>query len=108
MEVSNFYNYSYIEKNRELFETIVEKNNVHIKIKKIISVSYSDDNNKWYDQDEDEWVMVLRGKAGIKFSDGEIINMQEGDYIFIPQHKKHQIIYTSNNPPCFWLAIYLK
>ncbi|MFM8305920.1 MAG: cupin, partial [Microcystis aeruginosa] len=26
----------------------------------------------------------------------------------IPPHQKHRVEFTSNNPPCIWLAIYYR
>ena len=44
------------EQSLSLFET------PSIKIQRIVSRSYSSPPGFWYDQDEDEWVIVVRGK----------------------------------------------
>ncbi len=37
----------------------------------------------WYDQDEDEWVVVLRGTATLEFAGGEQVELKAGDYLTI-------------------------
>ncbi len=60
----------------------------------------------WYDQTEDEWVLVLAGEGEIEWSDGSKKLLHPGDSVFIPAHEKHRVSYASSKPPCVWLAIY--
>ena len=85
----------------EYFEEILQAKNV--RIQRIISGGQTSD---WYDQEEDEWVLLLKGYASIEFEVNNILELMEGDYIFIPLHCKHKVIKTSSNPPCIWLAIH--
>src|SRR6266481_4116336 len=41
-----------------------------IKIERIVSQSHSSPPGFWYDQDEDEWVMVVRGEATLEVEGG--------------------------------------
>jgi cupin 2 domain-containing protein len=77
-----------------------------IKIQRIVSRSYSSPPGFWYDQDEDEWVMVVRGGATLEFEGGELVRMKEGDYVTIPRHVKHRIQQTDSNT--IWLAIHVR
>ena len=86
----------------EIFETILEKKD--IKIERIISYGQTTAKDYWYDQDQDEFVLILKGKAKIKYELGEIIQLDEGSSIYIKAHEKHQVIYTTN--PTIWLAIF--
>ncbi|MDB5037203.1 MAG: hypothetical protein JWQ35_731 [Bacteriovoracaceae bacterium] len=45
----------------EIFETIVESKTV--KIERIISKGHATPQSDWYDQDKNEWVMVIKGAA---------------------------------------------
>jgi cupin 2 domain-containing protein len=88
----------------EIFETIIKTN--QFKIERIISDGQSTDKGKWYDQDEDEWVILLRGSAGLLFeSNNEEIIIKSGDYINIPAHQKHRIEWTDANEKTIWLAV---
>jgi len=93
-------------KRTEVFETLFD--NQHVRIERITSVDMQSDDCDWYDQDHDEWVMVLQGEGGLKFEDGSRVVMKPGDYLFIPAHHKHLLTHTSDNPPCIWLAIHIE
>ena len=77
-----------------------------IKIERIVSESYSSPAGFWYEQDEDEWVVVVRGKATLEFEGGELVRMQEGDYVTIPRHVRHRVQQT--DPKTIWLAVHIR
>ena len=43
------------------------------RVERIVSRSHSSPPGFWYDQDEDEWVMLVRGTAALEFDGGEIV-----------------------------------
>ncbi len=88
----------------EIFETLLE--NDKFKLERILSSGQSTPPGKWYDQESDEWVVLLKGKAGLRFETEEkIIEMTEGDHIFIPAHKKHRVEWTDDKQATVWLAL---
>ncbi len=87
----------------EIFQTLLE--NDKVKIERIISYGQTTPQDYWYDQDQDEFVMVVEGEAHIVYDDGSIYNLFKGDSLYIKSHQKHQVTYTSN--PTIWLAIFL-
>jgi cupin 2 domain-containing protein len=86
---------------QEHFLTLFQ--NDSIKIERIVSHSHSSPPGFWYDQAEDEWVIVLRGRATLEFEDGEMIEMKEGDHLAIPSHIKHRVNQTGAET--IWLAV---
>jgi cupin 2 domain-containing protein len=88
------------EQSLSLFE------NGSIKIQRIVSESYSSPAGFWYDQDEDEWVVVVRGEATLEFEGGELVRMQEGDYVTIRRHVRHRVQRTG--PKTIWLAVHVR
>jgi cupin 2 domain-containing protein len=88
----------------ESFLTLFE--NSSVKIEKIASHSHSSPAGFWYDEAEEEWVIVLRGAAALEFAGGEIVEMTEGDYLLIPRHVRHRLARTSENT--LWLALHVK
>lgn len=90
----------------ELFETIAESDN--IKIEKIISDGHTSPPDFWYDQDRNEFVILLKGSAVLEFEDGSFVEMTEGDYQIIPAHKKHRVSYTDTSGKTIWLAIFYR
>jgi cupin 2 domain-containing protein len=59
-----------------------------------------------YEQDEDEWVMLLVGEAEIAFPDegGHKIALRSGDFLFLQAGRRHQVTRTSD--PCLWLCVF--
>lgn len=91
--------------NQEIFEQIIS--NDKILIERIISTGQITPAGQWYDQEKDEWVILLQGEAILSYFDGSNITLKSGDYVFIPAHQKHRVEYTSIEPPCIWLAIHI-
>ncbi len=88
----------------EEFATLFE--NSAVKIERIVSHLHSSPEGYWYDQSEDEWVIVLRGAAALELTDGELVQLKEGDYLMIPRHVQHRVQRTSEET--IWLAVHLK
>ncbi len=85
----------------EIFETLLQTNN--IRIEKIISIGQSSPEGFWYDQDENEWVVVLEGEASIMV-ENELKILKRGDFLSLPAHTKHRVEYTKNRT--IWLAVF--
>ncbi|BBC27072.1 cupin domain-containing protein [Pseudanabaena sp. ABRG5-3] len=92
--------------NLEIFEAIASSQDVLIE--RIISTGQTTPKGQWYDQERDEWVILLKGEAEIAYDDDTRVKLQAGDYLMIPKHQKHRVEYTSSQPPCIWLAVHGK
>lgn len=90
----------------EVFEDIVRSSTM--RIERIVSKGHSSPDTGWYDQDENEWVMVIEGKASLEFDDGSKCDLSAGDYINIPAHVKHRVAWTDPNEITVWLAVFYK
>lgn len=91
----------------ELFEILFE--NKSIKIERIVSFGHTTPENEWYDQTKNEWVILLSGASELLFEDSnEALKMEPGQFIFIPAHKKHRVIYTAEDKESVWLAIHFE
>ncbi|WP_231612379.1 cupin domain-containing protein [Novipirellula galeiformis] len=89
----------------ELVHVLVETPS--IRIERIVSTGQRSDAGFWYDQNESEWVIVLKGQAELSFADGTPPkSMCPGDHVMIPAHQKHRIEWTSPSEPTVWLAIF--
>ena len=105
MEIKNIFSGINIQSPEEIFETIIKTN--QFKIERIISSGQSTDEEEWCDQDVDEWVILLKGSAGLLFEDNnEEIIMKPGDYVNIPAHQKHRVEWTDANEETIWLAVH--
>lgn len=88
----------------ELFENIISKDS--LKIERIISKGHISPNSGWYDQENDEWVIVLQGEAVLSFENKEEVRLKAGDYINIPAHTKHKVSWTLPEKETIWLVIH--
>jgi cupin 2 domain-containing protein len=88
----------------EIFETIIST--PHVSIERVISNGHSSPQDFWYDQDRNEWVIVLKGQARLKFFKEESVELRPGDYIHIPAHCKHRVEWTDPNEATIWLAVH--
>ncbi len=87
----------------ELFTTLLDAGTV--RIEQIVSHGHASPEDFWYDQDQHEWVIVLRGAARLRFED-EIVEMKPGDHVSIPAHKRHRLEWTTPEEPTIWLAVF--
>ena len=89
----------------ELIETLAQSGN--IKIERIISRGHSSDEGFWYDQDRDEFVVLLKGSAGLLFEgDRKAVRLSPGDYLNIRAHVKHRVEWTAADQDTVWLAVF--
>jgi cupin 2 domain-containing protein len=88
--------------NQEEFLALIRTN--HLRVERIVSNGQSSPEDFWYDQAEDEWVLLLRGAAALQFADGSLLELQPGDSLHIPRRMKHRVKQTS--PDAVWLAIH--
>jgi cupin 2 domain-containing protein len=90
--------------NKETFETILKYPGLHIE--KIVSNGQTTPEGEWYDSDKAEWVVLLQGSAIIEIENGKQVHLTAGDHLLIEAHKKHRVIYTSQNPHCIWIGVH--
>ena len=102
--MSNIYTSIPIEFDKEIFEELI--GNKHVKIEKILSRGHTSPASGWYDQSENEWVIVLEGAGTLIFEDGREITLQKGDYLNIPSHTRHRVIWTEPDKTTIWLAVF--
>jgi len=88
----------------EQFDDLIADHGV--KIERIISTGQTTPEGEWYDQDRDEWVVLLQRTAEVTYEAGHRVALESGDALLIPAHQKHRVTYTSTNPPCIWLAVH--
>ncbi len=88
----------------EIFELLAKSDGT--RIERIISKGHKSPDSGWYDQETNEWVLVLRGEAMLLFEDETSVNLKAGDYINIPAQKKHKVAWTDPEIETVWLAVH--
>jgi cupin 2 domain-containing protein len=89
----------------EAVETLAEA--AEVRIERIVSHGHASPPDFWYDQDQNEWVLVLKGAARLRFEgEAEAVEMKPGDFLDIPAHKRHRVEWTAPHEPTLWLAVH--
>ncbi|MBC8554486.1 MAG: cupin domain-containing protein [Candidatus Brocadiales bacterium] len=105
MDIRNIFSDIQKQAPDEVLETILQTDK--FKIERIISRGHATAEGEWYDQDKNEWVLVLKGNASLLFEGNDkTIIMKTGDYINIPAHQKHRVEWTEPEEETIWLAIH--
>lgn len=89
----------------EHFDSLLEQ--PELRIERIVSTGQASPPGFWYDQPEDEWVVLLSGAAGLRFeSEVEARDLKSGDWLHIPAHVRHRVEWTDAATPSVWLAVH--
>jgi cupin 2 domain-containing protein len=91
---------SSLPSNSELFHTLLKLPNIHIEL--IESCSLRD--GELYNQEHDEWILLLDGKALVQIN-SDTITLHKGDYLLIQKGVPHRVLFTSKRTR--WLAIHI-
>jgi cupin 2 domain-containing protein len=91
----------------EVADILVER--ALLRIERIVSTGQAMPDGQWYDQDTDEWVLLVAGAARLRI-DGEDRDraLAEGDWLLIPAHCRHRVTWTQAEPPTVWLAVHFQ
>lgn len=91
----------------ELIEILAAADDM--RVERIVSRGHASPADFWYDQEFNEFVVLLKGSAGLAFEGrSEHLVMKAGDYINIPAHLKHRVAWTAADQNSIWLAIHYR
>jgi cupin 2 domain-containing protein len=82
----------------------------HARVEQIVSDGHASPEGFWYDQEQDEWVLLVSGSATLSIeikSTIETVNLNPGDHLLIPAHRRHRVDSTSPTEKTIWIAIFL-
>lgn len=77
-----------------------------LRIERIVSTGQTSPPGFWYDQPQDEWVIVLRGATGMLVEGGTECRLAPGDFLFLPARTRHRVVWTAADEPTVWLAVH--
>jgi cupin 2 domain-containing protein len=87
---------------QEVVQTLIRA--ADVRIERILSHGHASPPDFWYDQPQNEWVIVLQGAARLQFLD-RTLDMQPGDFVNIPAFCKHRVAWTTPDQPTIWLGV---
>ncbi len=80
-----------------------------VRIERIVSRGHTSPIGFWYDQDEHEWVIVLKGNAYLQIEGlNDLVNLGPGDTYYLSAHTRHRVESTDSQQPTIWLAVFWK
>ena len=89
----------------ELLQTLAESGQV--RIERIVSDGQATPPGQWYDQGWDEWVLLVSGRATLRFDDATApLILKPGDHIMIPAGCRHRVERTDTGQKTIWLAVH--
>lgn len=89
----------------ERFETLLAQPG--LKIERIVSTGQASPPGFWYEQSDAEWVLLLKGSAGIRFATEDVVRtLQPGDWLHIAPRQRHRVEWTDSNEATVWLAVH--
>ncbi|MDN5844073.1 MAG: cupin domain-containing protein [Alcaligenaceae bacterium] len=78
-----------------------------LRIERIVSRGQKSPPDFWYEQDEDEWVIVLQGAATLRIEGrDDPVTLAAGDHYWLPSGLRHRVDSTSPDGPTIWLAVH--
>ena len=90
---------------QEISEVILKTSAFHLE--RIISAGQATPPGQWYDQETQEWVVLLTGAAALLFEGEDRVRiMHPGDYLLIPAHCRHRVEWTDPGQKTVWLALH--
>ncbi|MEJ5351760.1 MAG: cupin domain-containing protein [Melioribacteraceae bacterium] len=104
IEVKNIFEKIPEDLSKEFIEDILIAEN--FRIERIISQAHTSPEGFWYDQNQNEFVLLLSGGAEILFEDNYLVKLKPGDYLIIPAHVKHRVEKTDSDKLTYWLTLY--
>jgi cupin 2 domain-containing protein len=105
METGNLFGEVPAQLPEELFQILVVGEGT--RIERIVSKGHVSPPGYWYEQPENEWVMVVKGEAKLRFEkDDRMVHLVAGDYVNIEAHERHRVEWTREDVETVWLAVF--
>jgi cupin 2 domain-containing protein len=77
------------------------------RLERIHSCSSCSPDGFWYEQQEDEWVLLLQGSARLRFEDQSADQtLQPGESLWIRAGRRHRVTATDQAPGTIWLVLF--
>jgi cupin 2 domain-containing protein len=105
MEIANLLQRIPHEFETEIVEMLASSKNA--RIERIISKGHQSPPDFWYDQAQNEWVLLVKGEAKLRFEvNNELVHLTAGMHVNISAHEKHRVEWTKENEETIWLAVF--
>lgn len=76
-----------------------------VRIERIVSRGHASAPDSWYEQVEDEFVLLVQGAARLEFEDFDL-ELAPGDWVDLPAGVLHRVAWTAEAEETVWLAVF--
>ena len=90
----------------ELFEVLAQTPGA--RVERIVSTGQSTPPGEWYDQESDEWVLLVSGAARLEIDGEAERRLGPGDWLLLPARCRHRVTWTRASPPTVWVAVHMQ
>jgi cupin 2 domain-containing protein len=89
----------------EIFTSLLKTDRFHLE--RIVSTGQITPPGEWLSQERHEWVLVLKGRARLRFKEEDRPHdLETGDAVFIPAGCSHRVEWTDPDQETVWLALH--
>jgi len=105
MEKRNLFDNLPADPGCEHFDALLEA--AGFRLERIVSRGHATPAGVWLDQDHAEWVVLLKGSAGLSIEgEAETQVLAPGDYLYLPARLRHRVEWTQAEGETVWLAVH--
>jgi cupin 2 domain-containing protein len=80
-----------------------------LRIERIVSLGQASPEGFWYDQETDEWVLVVQGAARLRIEgEAEPRELGPGSFVNLPARRRHRVEWTDPAEPTIWVAVHYR
>jgi cupin 2 domain-containing protein len=76
------------------------------RVERIVSHGHASPPGFWYDQTENEYVVLLAGRAELEVEGVGSVTLEPGDWLDIPARLRHRVAWTAPDEDTVWLAVF--
>ena len=77
-----------------------------VRVERIVSRGHCSPPGFWYDQVEDELVLLVAGEARVQIEGEAERTLRPGHWLDIPAHVRHRVTFTAPDTDTIWLAVF--
>ena len=102
---ANLFDNENIAPSTEVIQTLLTTGG--FRLERVVSNGSATPKDEWYDQGRAEWVILLKGRARLRFKNPDMeVELFPGDHMDIPAHQLHRVEWTHPDEQSVWLALH--
>lgn len=96
-----------VERGRERFDELARGEGA--RVERIVSLAAASPPGHWYEQESEEWVLVVSGAAHLELADPpDVLELAPGDWVVLPAGCRHRVAWTAEDEPTVWVAVHYR